>query len=92
MKFRYDPPPTTFFATPNNKDEMNHLICDFESSGSNNIPSESRFRNLGDLTISISNMVGIATNGVLLFNGNSPRNTDYFYPKDWYGVNDVDVD
>lgn len=37
-------------------------------------------------------MVGVATNGVLIYNGNSPRNTDYFYPKDWSGSNQVVVD
>jgi hypothetical protein len=30
-------------------------------------------------------MVGVAVNGVPMFNGNGPRNTDYFYPQDWDG-------
>ena len=30
-------------------------------------------------------MVGIAINGVPIFNGNSPQNMDYFYPKKWEG-------
>ena len=47
---------------------------------------------MGDSTLSISNMVGIAANGVLIFNGNSPRNTDYFYPKDWEGSSNTVID
>jgi hypothetical protein len=80
VKFRYDPPPVTFFAKPKNVLALDHMVCDFDSSSNDNIPSDSKFRNLGDSTISITNMVGIATNGVILYNGNSPRNTDYFYP------------
>ena len=37
-------------------------------------------------------MVGLAANGVPIYNGNSPRNTDYFFPKDWSGSNQKVVD
>ena len=45
------------------------------------------FRSYGESTLSIVNMVGVATNGVPIYNGNSARNTDYFFPKDWSGSN-----
>ncbi|CDW76269.1 UNKNOWN [Stylonychia lemnae] len=92
VKFRFDPPPVTFFQKPSNVDALNHMICDFDSSSESNLPSDSMFRNYGEKTISIINMVGIAANGVPMYNGNSPRNTDYFYPKDWAGSNQKNVD
>ena len=63
------------------------MVCDFNSSLDSHLPYTASFQNLGDKTESISDMVGIAANGVILYNGNSPRNTDYFYPKDWSGSN-----
>jgi len=87
VKFSYDPAPVTFFQKPSNVEALNHMICDFDSSSESNLPTDSMFRSYGESTLSIINMVGLAANGVPIYNGNSPRNTDYFFPKDWSGSN-----
>lgn len=66
---------------------MNHLVCDYTSSDDAFIPKKTNLMNLGSRSDTISSMVGIAINGVPIFNGNSPQNMDYFYPKEWEGSN-----
>ena len=65
--------------------DLNHLVCDFDQSDESRIPKDSGYVNLGDYSPSITNMVGVAINGVPMFNGNGPSNTDFFYPQSWEG-------
>lgn len=71
----------TTFRKPNTVEDLNHFVCDFDQSDESRIPKDSGYVNLGDYSLSITNMVGVAINGVPMFNGNGPSNTDYFYPQ-----------
>ena len=81
IQFVYSPVPQTTFRKPNTVMDLNHFVCDFDQSDESRIPKDSGYVNLGDYSPSITNMVGVAINGVPMFNGNGPNNTDFFYPQ-----------